>query len=127
MAAAQADPEMIKVVGPYQAMLALPSSLDAVQARARDIYASGWHPPKPPGPTRDELADLVTAAADTHGHPAKDAALSAATAPGPAMTEPPRQTRVYPPFGAAMAVCDRVAVMFKIWLTCPWIRVRPAK
>ena len=47
MAAAQADPEMIKVVGPYQAMLALPSSLDAVQARARDIYASGWHPPKP--------------------------------------------------------------------------------
>ncbi|HJY95742.1 MAG TPA: hypothetical protein VJ371_12380, partial [Streptosporangiaceae bacterium] len=51
MAAAQADPEMIKVVGPYQAMLALPSSLDAVQARARDIYASGWHPPKPPGPT----------------------------------------------------------------------------
>jgi len=81
MAAAQADPEMIKVVGPYQAMLALPSSLDAVQARARAIYASGWHPPKPPGPTRDELADLVTAAANSHGHPAKDAALSAATAP----------------------------------------------
>ena len=82
MAAAQADPEMIKVVGPYQAMLALPSSLDAVQARARDIYASGWRPPKPPGPTRDELADLVTAAANSHGHPAEDAALSAATAPG---------------------------------------------
>ncbi len=81
MAAAQADPEMIKVIGPYQAMLALPSSLDAVQARARDIYASGWLPPKPPGPTRDELADLVTAAAATHGHPAKDAALSATTAP----------------------------------------------
>ncbi len=83
MAAAQADPEMIKVVGPYQAMLALPSSLDAVQARARDIYASGWRPPKPPGPTRDEPADLVTAAANSHGHPAKDAALSAATAPAP--------------------------------------------
>jgi hypothetical protein len=48
MAAAQADPEMIKVVGPYQAMLALPSSLDAVQARARDICASDWHPPIPP-------------------------------------------------------------------------------
>jgi 2-polyprenyl-6-methoxyphenol hydroxylase-like FAD-dependent oxidoreductase len=127
MAAAQADPEIAKAAGPYQAMLALPSSLDAVQARAQDIYATGWHPPKPPGPTRDELADLVTAAADTHGHPAKDAALSAATAPGPAMTEPPRQARVYPPFGAAMAVCDRVAVMFEIWLICPWIRVRPAK
>ena len=48
MAAAQADPEMIKVVGPYHVMLALPSSLDAVQARAWDIYASGWNPPKPP-------------------------------------------------------------------------------
>ena len=39
------------------------------------------------------------------------------------MTEPPRQARVYPPFGAAMAVCDRVAVMFEIWLICPSIRV----
>ena len=51
IAAAQADPE-IKVIGPYQAMLAPPASLDAVQARARDIYASGWRPPVPPGPTR---------------------------------------------------------------------------
>ena len=63
MAAAQADPEIARVAGPYQAMLALPGSLDAVQARARDIYAAGWCPPMPPGPTRDELAALVTAAA----------------------------------------------------------------
>ena len=63
IAAAQADPEMIKAVGPYQAMLAPPASLDALQARARDIYASGWRPPIPPGPTREELADLVTTAA----------------------------------------------------------------
>ena len=69
MAAAQADPEMTQVVGPYQAMLALPSSLDAVQARARDIYATGWRPPVPPGPTRDELADLVTAAANSATRP----------------------------------------------------------
>lgn len=81
MAAAQADPEIAKVVGPYQAILALPSSLDAVQARARDMYASGWRPPVPPGPTRDELAGLVTAAADSLGYLAGDAALSAATAP----------------------------------------------
>ena len=40
MAAAQADPEIAKVAGPYQAMLAPPSSLDAVQARAQDIYAA---------------------------------------------------------------------------------------
>ncbi len=81
MVAAQADPEIAKVVGPYQAMLALPSSLDAVQARARDIYASGWRPPVPPGPTRDELATLVTAAATTQSHRAQNAALSAAAAP----------------------------------------------
>jgi hypothetical protein len=74
MAAAQADPEIANVVGPYQAMLAPPGSLDAVQARARDIYAAGWRPPVPPGPTRDELAGLVTAAADSHSHPAQNAA-----------------------------------------------------
>jgi 2-polyprenyl-6-methoxyphenol hydroxylase-like FAD-dependent oxidoreductase len=91
MAAAQADPEIAKVVGPYQAMLALPGSLDAVQARARDIYASGWRPPMPPGPTRDEMAGLVTAAASSHSYPAQNAALSAATAP--ARPRPDRQPR----------------------------------
>ena len=80
MAAVQADPEMIKVVGPYQAMLALPDSLNAVQAQARAIYASGWRPPIPPGPTREELAELVTAAASFQGHRTEDAALFAATA-----------------------------------------------
>jgi hypothetical protein len=71
---------MIKVVGPYQAMLALPNNLDAVQARARAIYASGWRPPIPPGPTREELAELVTAAASCQGHRTEDAALFAAIA-----------------------------------------------
>ncbi len=74
MAAVQADPEMIKAVGPYQAMHALPASLDAVQARAREIYASGWRPPTPPGPTRDELADLATAVASSHSHRTDDVA-----------------------------------------------------
>jgi len=74
VAAVQADPALIKAVGPYQAMLALPSSLDAVQARTREIYASGWRPPIPPGPTRDELADLVIAAAHSDGHATESAA-----------------------------------------------------
>ncbi len=74
MAAVQADPGMIEVVGPYQVMLALPGSLDAVQARARDIYASGWRPPIPPGPAREELAGLVTAAASSHRGRRDDAA-----------------------------------------------------
>jgi len=80
MAATQTDPGLMEVVGPYQAMLAPPASLDAVQARARDIYASGWRPPVPPGPAREELAGLVTAAVGSHNHPAQDAALSAETA-----------------------------------------------
>jgi len=63
VAAVQADPELITAVGPYQAMLAPPGSLDAVQARAREIYASGWRPPIPPGPSRQELAALATATA----------------------------------------------------------------
>jgi len=65
VAAAQADPEMLTVVGPYLAMLTPPSSLGAVQARAQEIYASGWRPPTPPGPSREELANLVAAAAST--------------------------------------------------------------
>ena len=82
MAAAEADPGLMEVVGPYQAMLAPPASLNAVQARARDIYASGWRPPVPPGPAREELAGLVTAAASSHSYSAHDAALSARPRPG---------------------------------------------
>jgi 2-polyprenyl-6-methoxyphenol hydroxylase-like FAD-dependent oxidoreductase len=63
MAAIEVDPELRKVVGPYMAMQVLPASLAAVEPRVREIYASGWRPPVPDGPTRDELAELVTAAA----------------------------------------------------------------
>jgi 2-polyprenyl-6-methoxyphenol hydroxylase-like FAD-dependent oxidoreductase len=59
MAAAQVDPEIGPYIGPYAGMSALPSSLDVVQSRAKDVYASGWRPPVPPGPTRDQLAELV--------------------------------------------------------------------
>jgi 2-polyprenyl-6-methoxyphenol hydroxylase-like FAD-dependent oxidoreductase len=61
MAATEVDPDMLKIVGPYMAMVALPATLAAVEPRAREIYASGWRPPVPEGPTRDELAELVTA------------------------------------------------------------------
>ncbi|MGH3840649.1 MAG: FAD-dependent oxidoreductase [Pseudonocardiaceae bacterium] len=66
MAATAADPSMLEVVGPYMAMVALPASLAAVEPRAREIYASGWRPPVPDGPTRDELAELVTTVAHSH-------------------------------------------------------------
>jgi len=77
IAATAVDPEMLKVVGPFQAMLIPPGSLDAVQARAREIYASGWRPPIPDGPARDELASLVSAVAGTAG-PAGDSVTQAA-------------------------------------------------
>ena len=57
--AAEADPGIMRVAGPYLSMEALPSSLDAVEARAREVYATGWRPAVPDGPTRDELAELV--------------------------------------------------------------------
>jgi len=59
MAAAEVDPEIGPYIGPYASMSALPSSLDAAQSRAKVVYASGWRPPAPPGPSRDELAELV--------------------------------------------------------------------
>jgi 2-polyprenyl-6-methoxyphenol hydroxylase-like FAD-dependent oxidoreductase len=69
MAATEADPALFTVVGPYLGMRALPASLDAVQDRVRDIYAGGWRPPVPDGPTRDELADVVTSHAARGAHP----------------------------------------------------------
>lgn len=57
--AAQAEPELMRVVGPYLGMNALPATLAEVEPRAREIYASGWRPPAPAGPTRDELVSLI--------------------------------------------------------------------
>jgi hypothetical protein len=58
-AAAEVDPSLMRVVGPYQAMQTLPGTLAEVEPRAHAIYAGGWRPPVPAGPTRDELAELV--------------------------------------------------------------------
>ena len=57
------DQSLMGVVGPYQAMLAPPSSLAAIEPRAREIYGTGWRPPVPEGPSRAELVDLVSASA----------------------------------------------------------------
>jgi hypothetical protein len=65
VAAAQADPALFPLVGPYLGMRALPASLDAARPRATEIYASGWRPPVPQGPSRDELAALAAAHART--------------------------------------------------------------
>ena len=57
--AAEADPTLMRVVGPYLGMQVLPTALAEVEPRAREIYAGGWRPPRHPGPTRDELAELI--------------------------------------------------------------------
>ena len=53
------DPSMLRVAGPYMAMKVLPTALDEVEPRAREIFAGGWRPPAHPGPTGDELAELI--------------------------------------------------------------------
>jgi 2-polyprenyl-6-methoxyphenol hydroxylase-like FAD-dependent oxidoreductase len=60
VAAAQADPALKNLVDPYTTMDALPASLAPAQARAREIYAGGWGPPVPEGPTREELSSVVS-------------------------------------------------------------------
>jgi hypothetical protein len=60
VAAALANRSLMPVVGPYLAMEALPASLAEVEPQARALYASGWRPPVPDGPTRDELVELIT-------------------------------------------------------------------
>ncbi|GGQ55516.1 FAD-dependent oxidoreductase [Couchioplanes azureus] len=59
VAAGQAEPSLMRVIGPYLTMNALPATLGEVEPRAREIYARGWRPPVPAGPTRDDLAELV--------------------------------------------------------------------
>jgi 2-polyprenyl-6-methoxyphenol hydroxylase-like FAD-dependent oxidoreductase len=60
VAAADADPALSAIVGPYRSMDALPASLAPAERRALEIYASGWRPPVPEGPTRDELSAVVS-------------------------------------------------------------------
>jgi 2-polyprenyl-6-methoxyphenol hydroxylase-like FAD-dependent oxidoreductase len=60
IAAAQRDPSLMRVVGPYLGMNALPASLAEAEPRAHEIYASGWRPPVPAGPTRDDLVELIS-------------------------------------------------------------------
>ena len=60
VAAAIADPALTDIVGPYTTMDALPASLAPAETRAREIYATGWRPPVPDGPTRAELSEVVS-------------------------------------------------------------------
>ena len=62
LAAAEREPAIGPATGGYVSMLKLPSCLDPVEPLARAVYASGWRPAYPPGPTRSELRDIVASA-----------------------------------------------------------------
>ncbi len=60
VAAAEAAPALLDIVGPYASMDALPASLAPAEPRARALFATGWRPSIPAGPTRDELSAVVS-------------------------------------------------------------------
>lgn len=60
LAAASQDPGIARAMQPYLAMQAGPASLDAVQGAARRVFETGWRPAYGDGPTRDELARIVS-------------------------------------------------------------------
>ena len=62
LAACQQEPSLVPRVMPYVTMTAGPSSLEPLQAEARRVYESGWRPTHTDGPSRDELARIVSAA-----------------------------------------------------------------
>jgi 2-polyprenyl-6-methoxyphenol hydroxylase-like FAD-dependent oxidoreductase len=61
--AAKVDERIGRAVGPYVSMQALPSVLHPVEPLARAVYQGGWRPMPAAGPTRQELAEIVEAAA----------------------------------------------------------------
>lgn len=67
VAAAQVEPALRERVGPYLAMTAPPASLAAAEPVARALFRTGWRPPLSPGPTADDLVDLITAALPAAG------------------------------------------------------------
>ena len=62
-AAVGADPRIGQYAEGYFAMTALPETLRPAEPLARVVYQNGWRPTYAPGPTRDELVDVIRQAA----------------------------------------------------------------
>ena len=60
-ATAEADPEIMRAVGPYNLMATTSAGLGPIRERAREVLATGWRPTSPDSPSRSELAELVRA------------------------------------------------------------------
>lgn len=74
-AAADADPRIGEHAAGYFEMTALPQSLRPAEALARAVYRGGWRPAYAPGPTRDELVDVI-GGDDTGREPSLPATLN---------------------------------------------------
>lgn len=61
-AAAEADPRIGQHAAGYFAMTALPDTLKPAEPWARKVYEDGWRPAYTPGPTRDELVEVIQSA-----------------------------------------------------------------
>jgi 2-polyprenyl-6-methoxyphenol hydroxylase-like FAD-dependent oxidoreductase len=61
-AAAEADPRIGQYAAGYFAMTALPETLRPAEPWARAAYQDGWRPAYTPGPTRDELVEVIRCA-----------------------------------------------------------------
>jgi 2-polyprenyl-6-methoxyphenol hydroxylase-like FAD-dependent oxidoreductase len=59
-AAVEADPRIEPFAAGYFAMTALPETLRPAEPMARAVYQDGWLPAYAPGPTRDELVDVIS-------------------------------------------------------------------
>jgi len=58
-AAVEADPRIGQHAAGYFAMTALPETLRPAEPLARAVYQDGWRPTYAPGPTRDELVEVI--------------------------------------------------------------------
>jgi 2-polyprenyl-6-methoxyphenol hydroxylase-like FAD-dependent oxidoreductase len=58
-AAVDADPRIGQHAAGYFAMTSLPETLRPAESLARAAYENGWRPAYAPGPTRDELVEVI--------------------------------------------------------------------
>ena len=61
-AARELHPDWMSILGPFFTMSVPPTALDPLRAEVRALVRAGWQPAEPPGPSRDELAAIVTIA-----------------------------------------------------------------
>jgi len=60
VAAAAHRPDFMPTLGPFLAMLTPPHTIDPLRDQVRAMLRTGWRPPTPPGPTRDDIVTAIS-------------------------------------------------------------------